>query len=116
LSAYYPPPPLPSLAPPILEDLDDDDAGGASRDIPVALAYAFTIATHSLGNSEPCLILDALQRNLRVWKGKMQSTRNSKSLWIMGTFVIGDTLPSECKAFGLCLILKDQTTHGLSFL
>jgi hypothetical protein len=77
LSAYYPPPPLTSLAPPILEDLDDDDAGGASRDIPVALAYAFTIATHSLGNSEPHLVLDVLQRNSRVWKGKMQLTRNS---------------------------------------
>jgi hypothetical protein len=77
LSAYYPPPPPTSLAPPILEDLDDDDVGGASRDIPVALAYAFTIATHSLGNSKPHLVLDVLQRNPRVWKGKMQSTMNS---------------------------------------
>jgi hypothetical protein len=115
LSAYYPPPPPTSLAPPILEDLDDDDVGGASRDIPVALAYAFTIATHSLGNSEPHLVLDALQRNLRVWKGKMQSTKELKSLWIMGTFIIADTLPSGCKAIGLCLILKIKQLMDFPF-
>ena len=61
MSAYYLPPPPTSLAPPILKDLDDDNVGRESRDIPVALAYAFTVTTHSLGNSEPHLILKALQ-------------------------------------------------------
>jgi hypothetical protein len=46
-------------------------------DTPVVLAYAFAVATHSLGNSEPVLVLEALQRNPTACKGKTQLTRNS---------------------------------------
>jgi hypothetical protein len=40
---------------------------------------------------------------------------NQLGTQIMGTFVIADTLPSGCKAIGLCLILKIKQLMDFPF-